>query len=588
MSYVVLARRLRPTRFADLIGQESIVQALQNSIRTNRVAHSFLFTGSRGVGKTSAARILAKTLNCLAPQDANPCLECSNCTDIQLQASPDVLELDAASNRGIEHIRELRENVKYRPANSRYKVYIIDEVHMLTIESFNALLKTLEEPPAHIKFILATTDPHKIPQTILSRCQRYDFVRIPLKKMTDYLEQISQQEGFSFSRTGLELLAKQSIGGMRDALTAMDQVVSYTAGSITEESVSTILGVMGPSLKIGLLQSIFQKNPAAALEQFRQIHQQGHDFQNLLTELLHAVRSISLIQVLSSKNSPHLFQELSQEEWSEYQKMAMSLSGSELQQIFQSLLRLEGQLKQSQYAQVCFEMALLHMTSVQPLQAISELIEQIRILQKGTVVLPIEPSRIVPQGVASAPLNSLKNQLVSSSHPPLNPIGNQKNFVKSVETLAEKNTPSHAKIPDSNAPAEARIDRGENQDILWIEFVQQKSPRLGSFLKNALISQMKGPEITLTFKAEGFLSMLSDDHIRQLSTLASEFHQRPVRVVVKQTLSGSPEELTVSEKSLQFEETERQRKQILAQEEPQVQSILEIFPQSHILKIQTE
>ena len=189
MSYVVLARKLRPQRFSDLIGQEVIAQILQNAIRSNRVAHAFLFSGSRGVGKTSAARILTKALNCLEPDNVDPCNTCENCQEISSNASADVYEIDAASNRGIENIRELRENVKYAPARCRYKVYIIDEAHMLTLESFNALLKTLEEPPSHVKFILATTDPHKVPVTILSRCQRYDFQRIPLPRMLEFLSQ---------------------------------------------------------------------------------------------------------------------------------------------------------------------------------------------------------------------------------------------------------------------------------------------------------------------------------------------------------------------------------------------------------------
>ena len=183
MSYLVLARKLRPTCFGDLIGQETAAQTLRNAVISDRVAHAFLFAGSRGVGKTSAARILTRALNCLNPENGDPCNICENCHEINQNASPDVYEIDAASNRGVENIRELRENVNYVPARCRYKVYIIDEAHMLTIESFNALLKTLEEPPSHVKFIFATTDPYKIPATIISRCQRYDFLRIPIKKV---------------------------------------------------------------------------------------------------------------------------------------------------------------------------------------------------------------------------------------------------------------------------------------------------------------------------------------------------------------------------------------------------------------------
>ena len=253
MSYVVLARKLRPQRFSDLIGQEVIAQILQNAIRSNRVAHAFLFSGSRGVGKTSAARILTKALNCLEPDNVDPCNACENCLEISSNASADVYEIDAASNRGIENIRELRENVKYAPARCRYKVYIIDEAHMLTLESFNALLKTLEEPPNHVKFILATTDPHKVPVTVLSRCQRYDFQRIPLPQMLEFLSQAAVQENLQLSPKSLELIACHAAGGMRDALTSLDQVLSFAGEQASESEVRQILGIADASMRFQLL-----------------------------------------------------------------------------------------------------------------------------------------------------------------------------------------------------------------------------------------------------------------------------------------------------------------------------------------------
>ena len=203
MDYVVLARKLRPMRFQDLIGQETVAKALVNAVLTERIAHAYLFTGSRGVGKTSTARILTKALNCTNPQQGEPCNTCENCTEITNNAAQDVFEIDAASNRGIDNIRELRENTKYTPTKCAYKTYIIDEVHMLTTESFNALLKTLEEPPSRVLFVLATTAPHRIPETILSRCQRYDFPRIPLPVMVDYLARVTAEEGLTFGRGGL-------------------------------------------------------------------------------------------------------------------------------------------------------------------------------------------------------------------------------------------------------------------------------------------------------------------------------------------------------------------------------------------------
>ena len=401
MSYVVLARKLRPIRFDDLVGQETISQTLKNAITNNRVAHAFLFSGSRGVGKTSCARILTKAVNCLAPQGADPCNQCDNCIDINNNASPDVYEIDAASNRGIDNIRELRDNVKYAPARCQYKVYIIDEAHMLTPESFNALLKTLEEPPSHVMFILATTEPHKIPQTIISRCQRYDFIRISLRKMTDYLETVTQNENIKLSRRSLELIAQQAVGGMRDALTAIDQVIGYTGTSATEEEVSQILGMMDAGSRFGFLKVLLQKQAAESIQQFNKLLQHGHDFHNILTELLESVKSLSLIQALGP--APSLFQEIPSHDLKEYEALSKTISVDEIQQIFHILLALEERIKRSSHAQICFEMAIIQITSVQPLVGVQDLIRQIQEIQKGfppssSGNLPVTPRPAGGQG----------------------------------------------------------------------------------------------------------------------------------------------------------------------------------------------
>jgi DNA polymerase-3 subunit gamma/tau len=237
MSYKVLALKYRPQTFEDVVGQKPITQALQNAIATKRVAHAYLFAGSRGVGKTSVARILAKALNCQEGPTPHPCGHCSFCQEIKDGISVDVLEIDGASNRGINEIRELRENVKYLPSKNKYKIYIIDEVHMLTTEAFNALLKTLEEPPPHVIFVFATTEPHKIPLTILSRCQRYDFKRIPSSSILDQLKKIASEEGMEVSDPGLHLIARQAQGSMRDAQSLLDQVFSFSGPKISEEEV---------------------------------------------------------------------------------------------------------------------------------------------------------------------------------------------------------------------------------------------------------------------------------------------------------------------------------------------------------------
>ncbi len=233
MSYQVLARKWRPQTFDEVVGQEHVTRTLKNALEMGRVAHAFLFSGPRGVGKTSVARILAKALNCVQGPTPTPCNQCQACQEITQGHSLDVLEIDGASNRGIDEVRELRENIKYLPAHGGYKVFIIDEVHMLTKEAFNALLKTLEEPPAHAIFILATTEAHKVPVTILSRCQRYDFKRLSTAAIQEHLAQMAAREGWSIAPAGLQLIAQESEGGMRDAQGLLDQVITFGGPNVS-------------------------------------------------------------------------------------------------------------------------------------------------------------------------------------------------------------------------------------------------------------------------------------------------------------------------------------------------------------------
>ncbi|MBI4083000.1 MAG: DNA polymerase III subunit gamma/tau [Candidatus Lambdaproteobacteria bacterium] len=376
MEYVVLARKLRPNRFQDLVGQDVVARILRAAVRTGRVAHAYLFTGSRGVGKTSTARILTKALNCLNPEEGEPCNACANCSEITANASPDVYEIDAASNRGIDNIRELRENTRYAPAKSRYKTYIIDEVHMLTPESFNALLKTLEEPPEHIKFILATTSPHKIPETVLSRCQRFDFPRIPVAVMVEYLQRVCAQEGLKLSRSALEAVARNAAGGMRDALTALDQVVAYAGQEVGDEQVLRLLGLMDTREVLALLGAVLARDLPAALGTFRAIVEHGHDLQVLLEALLRDTKDLALAKVLAQGDA--YFQDHPPEALEFFAARREAHSLDVVQQLFYLFLELEGQLKRSEFPRSCFEMALVKACRVEPLVGVPDLLAEVR------------------------------------------------------------------------------------------------------------------------------------------------------------------------------------------------------------------
>src|SRR5437660_4179922 len=243
--YTVLARRYRPQTFTDLVGQEPVARALANALKSNRVAHAYLFTGARGVGKTSTARILAKALNCVNGPTATPCGECEICRSIATGEDVDVLEIDGASNRKIDEIREIRGNVQYRPSRARYKIYIIDEVHMLTQQAFNALLKTLEEPPPHVKFIFATTEVQRIPVTILSRCQRFDFAHVGTQKIFEQLKHVVAKEGLQADDEALHIVARRAAGSVRDSQSLLDQLLAFADGKLTAEKVHALLGTAG-------------------------------------------------------------------------------------------------------------------------------------------------------------------------------------------------------------------------------------------------------------------------------------------------------------------------------------------------------
>jgi DNA polymerase-3 subunit gamma/tau len=333
MSYLVLARKWRPQTFDEIVGQEHVSRTLTNAIRSNRVAHAFLFTGVRGVGKTTAARILAKALNCEHGPTPTPCNRCANCVEITAGNAVDVLEIDGASNTGVDDVREIIENVRYQPAKSRFKIYIIDEVHMLSTSAFNALLKTLEEPPGHVKFIFATTDPHKVPHTIHSRCQRYDFKRIPPRLVAERLAEIVRSEEVDISERALFTIAREGEGSMRDAQSLLDQVIAFAGKTIRDEDVVSALGVADRKLLYGVADAIVERDPPRALALLNELHQYGYDMRRFTRELLEHFRNLSVARLLPDAD---LLADLSDEERTEAGRQAQKMSTEDLDRAFRS------------------------------------------------------------------------------------------------------------------------------------------------------------------------------------------------------------------------------------------------------------
>jgi DNA polymerase-3 subunit gamma/tau len=371
MSYLVLARKWRPQTFAEVIGQPHVTRTLQNAVSRSRIAHAYLFCGARGVGKTSVARILAKTLNCRNPVAFVPCNQCSNCREITQGNAVDVLEIDGASNRGIDSIRDLRETVRYRPAKSPYKVYIIDEVHMLTAEAFNALLKTLEEPPEHVVFLFATTEPHKIPATILSRCQRFDFRRISTQELVEHLRHITSQEQAGLPEGLLYALAREADGSMRDAQSLLEQILAFSGEDLTGDEILDILGIVDRKSVYKVVAAVLDGNARTCLEVIADLYRRGIDtkcFRNLLVLAAGGHGAESLLD-LPGDEVQVLKGELNK------------TSPGSLHLIFQMVLKAEEEIRRSSLPRITLEMLVLRLTQLPKLESLEGVLAKLSSLE---------------------------------------------------------------------------------------------------------------------------------------------------------------------------------------------------------------
>ncbi|MDY6967931.1 MAG: DNA polymerase III subunit gamma/tau [Spirochaetota bacterium] len=373
MTYQVTARKWRPQNFDEIVFQDHISKTIRNSIKKGRVSHAYLFSGPRGVGKTTMARIIAKALNCIDGPTEIPCGRCENCIETRDGSSFDVIEIDGASNRGIDDIKELRENVNFAPIKFRYKVYIIDEVHMLTKEAFNALLKTLEEPPAHVVFIFATTEIHQIPETILSRCQKYQFKKIPIKFLVNHLKLITEKDGYFIDEKALFQIARASDGSMRDAQSLMDQLVSFSEGNISEDDALAILGIVPIDSFLNLLDFVSKTDSKEVINEIDRVASLGVDVSKYVAGFIDILRTIRLVRHGVSVDDIYGF---SDDEMTHINKVADMFCDEDISVFFRIISDLENELKYSTNERICLEMALLDMINIKKRPSVAALIQK--------------------------------------------------------------------------------------------------------------------------------------------------------------------------------------------------------------------
>ncbi len=491
MSYLVLARKWRPQTFEEIVGQEHIATTLQNAIRADRVAHAFLFTGVRGVGKTTAARVLAKALNCEEGPTPTPCNTCKNCTEITAGSAVDVLEIDGASNTGVDDVREIIENVRYRPASSRLKIYIIDEVHMLSTSAFNALLKTLEEPPAHVKFIFATTDPHKVPHTIHSRCQRYDFKRIAYRQIVERLQKIAAADGIEVSERALFLIAREGEGSMRDAQSLFDQVIAFAGSDVADADVAAALGLADRERLFELAGALARREPQRALEVLGQLYDYGYDLRRLTRDLLEYFRNLSVAKLLPDSE---LLADLPSEERELLAEHAAAVEHADLDRAFRLLVATEGEVARVPYPKLVLDMAVIKLATLEPVLSGDELLRRIDALSDGT-----------PPGGGGTGTRG-------ASHARARPT-------------------SASKAPRAN-PAAPKSWSG------FVEFVGSEQLTLQPYLDAATALAFGADQITLQAPEGYFFDFLSQPaQVETLERLAASYFGSPVRVSVA---SGTP------------------------------------------------
>lgn len=515
MSYLVFARKWRPLSFDDVVGQEHVTVTLKKAIEKQRVAHAYIFSGTRGVGKTTTARILARALNCENGPTPEPCGTCDSCKAIISGSSFDVLEIDGASNNKVDDIRELRDNIGYTPMGGRYRVFVIDEVHMLTPQAFNALLKTLEEPPPSVIFIFATTEPHKIPETIHSRCQRYDFRRISTEQILQRLEKICTEEGIPFDRAGLMPVARKADGSMRDGLSLLDQVHSYCQETIGEKEVRSVLGLVDADVYQGIVDAVLNRDPAGVLGALEEVLTRGFDLHEFLTGLVEHLRNLLFARIPGVFENPR--SGLNAENAELCKEQAARLSEGTLLRMTEILRRTEHDLKWSSFPRFLVEVALLKLVFLDDSVAVEDILRGLKQAQGAPP--------------ASAPAHSEAQKKKDVARPA--------DSSQAVMEAEEVHAASSADTPTEDESFEDRAaDQAPPVDLAkaWPEFLDvllRDSPNLGSFLSSANVVSTTEQTVELRFPPSfkfQFTSVTSKEHRALITRKLHEFAGREVEL----------------------------------------------------------
>lgn len=526
MSYLVLARKWRPQTFSEVVGQEHVTRTLRNAITSGRVAHAFLFTGPRGVGKTTTARLLAKALNCDTGPTPEPCNTCSNCVEITAGTALDVLEIDGASHTGVDNIRDLTEGVQYRPVKSRFRVIIIDEVHMLSHAAFNALLKTLEEPPPHVKFIFATTESHKILPTILSRCQRYDFKRIPLRELIQRLQEIIRQEQLTADEVGVALIAREADGGLRDAQSLLDQVIAWSGGQITEQTVKEALGVADRQALFRVVDALLTRNPAQALQLAGDLYQYGYDPRRLCRDLLEHFRHLVAAKI---SQDLALLADLPDHEVSIVRRQAETSTVEDLQRSFTLLLRADEEISKTTYPQLVIEMTLVKVASQPPVLPLEEALARLEALHQAILGnAPIQPS-ISPQ--------SMDQTRVPLAPPPTSMRSTPVQREERKTSARISPPPAQISEPPAQAVSTPVVKEAELEDPeSWEGFlraVQKEKISLFFPLKSAYLLELTSGGMRIGVEKDLYFRELTRKESRTLlEDIAKRFFGRPLTVEI--------------------------------------------------------